>query len=562
MKLAIYKLKKLIFDEQHSVLSAASLIMVMIVVSRLLGLVRQRVLAHYFDVESLSLFFAAFRLPDTIFEVLVFGTFASAFIPVFSKSLKESKEKAWEIAGIVANWGGIIFLVLAGIVFVFAHPIYQILTPGFDLDDQVRIADLARILFVAQGFFVISYVLTAVLESSKRFFVPALAPLFYNVGIILSTIFLSERFGITAPVIGVVIGSILHFLIQLPLSFKLGFRFNRSLKITPEVKKIARLSLPRIAEVSFLQVAKFVELTLATLISAPAYTYFTFANTIQLLPVGLFGTSIAKAALPTLSSQSDDLSAFKKTLYETLNQVVFLMMPIVAFLMVARVPVVRLIFGTDIFTWDATVETSLVVSAFAIGIFSQAANSILARSFYALSDTKTPVIVSCTTLLINIIVDYVLVVIYKMPVWSLAFAFSLSSIIQSISLFVLITKRIHNGAKTALYVPILKSVIGGIVSGSIMFFILKFFDKSVWIKKLSFVTNLDLPFDKFVLDTRYAGNLLILTAIVGLIGVAVYIIVLKLLKSKELDVFVNLIRRMFVGQKFTPEIPLDSTNGS
>lgn len=562
MKSIIQRLSKFISDEQHSVLSAASLIMVMIVVSRLLGLVRQRVLAHYFDVESLSLFFAAFRLPDTIFEVLVFGTFASAFIPVFSKSLKESKEKAWEVAGIVANWGGIMFLILAGIVFVFAHPIYRILTPGFGLNDQIRIADLARILFIAQGFFVISYVLTAVLESSKRFFVPALAPLFYNIGIILSTIFLSEKYGITAPVIGVVVGSVLHFLIQLPLSFKLGFRFSRSLKITPEVKRIAKLSLPRIAEVSFLQVAKFVELTLATLISAPAYTYFTFANTIQLLPVGLFGTSIAKAALPTLASQSDDLPAFKKTLYETLNQVVFLMMPIVAFLMVARVPVVRLIFGTDIFTWDATVETSLVVSAFAIGIFSQAANSILARSFYALSDTKTPVIVSCTTLLINIIADYVLVVMYKMPVWSLAFAFSLSSIIQSVSLFVLITKRIHNGAKTALYIPILKSVAGGIVSGSVMFFLLKFFDKSVWIKKLSFVTNLDLPFDKFVLDTRYAGNLLMLTFVVGLIGVAVYIIVLKLFKSKELDVFSNLIRRMFVGQKFTPEIPLDSTNGS
>ena len=224
------------------------------------------------------------------------------------------------------------------------------------------------------------------------------------------------------------------------------------------------------------------ELTLASIISIPAYTYFTFGNTIQLLPVGLFGTSIAKAALPTLSAQSDDLPAFKKTLYETLNQVVFLMMPIVAFLMVCRVPVVRLIFGTDIFTWNATVETSLVVSAFAIGIFSQVANSILARSFYALHNTRTPVIISISTLTLNIILDYFLVVVYKLPVWSLAFAFSLSSIIQSVVLFVLITKKIHDGAKTALYLPILKSIIGGIFSGSTMFFILKFFDKSVWIK--------------------------------------------------------------------------------
>lgn len=553
MKLTIFKLKKLFSDQQHSVLSAATLIMVMIVASRILGLVRQRVLAHYFVAEELSLFFSAFRLPDTIFEVLVFGTFASAFIPVFTRTLKEDKshKKAWEIAGLVANWGGILFVILAAIVITFASPLYKLITPGFSDIDQTKIVLLARILFAAQGFFVISYVLTAVLESSKRFFVPALAPLFYNLGIIVFTILFSNEIGLMAPVLGVVVGAALHFLIQLPLAIKLGFRFNKSLKITPEVRQIAKLSLPRIIEVSFLQVTKFVELTLASLISVPAYTYFTFGNTIQLLPVGLFGTSIAKAALPTLARQADDLPAFKKTLFETLNQVIFLMAPIVAFLMVARVPVVRLIFGTDIFTWEATVETSLVVSAFAFAIFSQSINSILARSFYALSDTKTPVIVSVSTLILNIIVDYVLVIVYKLPVWSLAAAFSLSCIIQSIILFILITNRIHDGAKKTLYFPVLKMFFSAIVAGSVMYFILKFFDKSVWIKKLSFISNLDLPFDKFVLDTRYAGNLLILTFIVGLIGVAVYLIILKLLKSTELETFINLFKRMLQGQKFS-----------
>ncbi|EKE06367.1 MAG: integral membrane protein MviN [uncultured bacterium] len=551
LKTIFTKLKSLVFDQQHSVLSAASLIMVMIVASRLLGLVRQRVLAHYFISSDLSLFFAAFRLPDTIFEVLVFGTFASAFIPIFTSTLKDSKEKAWRTASIIANWGGVIFLVLAIIIIIFADPLYRIITPGFVFSDQARIADLARILFIAQGFFVISYVLTAVLESSKRFFVPAIAPLFYNLGMIFSTILFADKIGLYAPVIGVVVGSFLHLLIQLPFAIRLGFRFGRAFTLTQEVKKIARLSLPRILEVSFLQVTKFVELTLASIISIPAYTYFTFGNTIQLLPVGLFGTSIAKAALPTLSSQSDDLPAFKKTLYETLNQIVFLMMPIVAFLIVARIPVVRLIFGTDIFTWNATVETSLVVSAFAIGIFSQAANSILARSFYALHNTRTPVIVSVSTLMLNIILDYLFIVVYKLPVWSLAFAFSLSSIIQSILLFVLMTKRIHNGTKSSLYTPILKSVIGGTISGSVMYFILKFFDKSVWIKKLSFIANVELPFEKFVLDTRYTVNLLILTAIVGIIGVFVYIVVLKVLKSKELETFIGIFKKMLIGQKFT-----------
>jgi putative peptidoglycan lipid II flippase len=556
-KFVLKKFKSLFFGQQHSVLSAATLIMIMIVASRLLGLVRQRVLAHFFTPDNLSLFFAAFRLPDTIFEVLVFGTFASAFIPVFTKTLKENKfeghKKAWEVAGLVANWGGVLFVILATIVITFAHPLYRLITPGFNPSDQDKIVTLARILFAAQGFFVISYVLTAVLESSKRFFVPALAPLFYNLGIIIATFFFSKNLGLLAPTIGVVIGAGSHFLIQLPLAIKLGFRFSRSLKITPEVKKIAKLSLPRIIEVSFLQVAKFVELTLASLISIPAYTFFTFGNTIQLLPVGLFGTSIAKAALPTLARQADNLPAFKKTLFETLNQVIFLMAPIVVFLMVARVPVVRLIFGTDIFTWDSTVETSLVVSAFAFGIFSQAINSILARSFYALTDTKTPVIISISTLLVNIILDFIFVVKLHLPVWSLAAAFSFSSIIQSIVLFLLITKRIHNGAKQSLYIPIIKIFISSLISGSTMYFILKFFDKSVWVKKLSFIANMDLPFEKFVLDTRYAGNLLILTIFVGLIGISIYLIGLVLMKSKELETFKTLFKR-FVGGSSNTEV--------
>ncbi len=545
------KFKSLLFNQQHTVLSAASLIMVMIVFSRLLGLVRQRVLAHYFEPNELSLFFGAFRLPDTVFEVLVFGTFASAFIPVFTKTLKESKEKAWKIASIVTNWGAIIFLILTLIVVIFAHPLYRLITPGFNNLDQIIIADLARILFIAQGFFVISYVLTAVLESSKRFFVPALAPLFYNLGIIVFTILFADNFGLYAPVIGVIVGAFLHFAIQLPLAIKLGFKFTRDFKLTPEVKKIAKLSLPRIIEVSFLQIAKFVELTLASIISPAAYTYFMFGNTVQLLPVGLFGTSIAKAALPTLSAQSDNLQLFKKTLFETLNQIVFLMSPIVAFLMVARIPVVRLIFGTDIFTWESTVETSLVVSAFAVGIFSQAANSILARSFYALSDTKTPVLVSSVALLANVVLDYIFVIIYKFPVWSLALAFSLSSVVQSIVLFILIIKKIHNGVVNTLYIPILKSIFGGLVSGFTMFFILKFFDRSVWIKKLSFIGNLDIPFEKFVLDTRYATNLLLLTFAVGVIGVIVYVLILKILKSKELDTFIELIKKIVIGKRFT-----------
>ena len=542
--------KKILFSQQSSVLSAASIIMLMVVVSRVLGLVRQRTLAHFFAPSDLSLFFAAFRLPDLIFEVLVFGTFASAFIPVFSKALKKGEKNAWDIAAYVTNIGFLVFLVLALLVGAFASNLYGVLAPGFSGEHRDIIVTLTRILFAAQGFFVLSYVLTAVLESSRRFLIPAVAPLFYNLGIIVSTIALAPRLGLMAPTLGVVVGASLHFLIQLPLAYKLGFRFSRLIKITREVRNIGRLALPRVIEVSFLQISKSVELFLSSLLTSASYTYFTFGTTLQLLPVGLFGTSIAKAALPTLSRQADEPKEFKKTLYGALNQIIFLVLPISAALIVLRIPLVRLIFGTDIFSWEATVQTGMVVSAFALGVTFQAASALLARGFYALHDTRTPMFVSLVTITINIATDFILIKTFGLPAWGLAAGFSLAAFLQAVILFFLINRKVGNGKKREVIFPMVKSALAAFGSGSIMFLLLKIFDRSVWIKKLSFLGKIEstsiFPFEKFVLDTRYTLNLLALTIFVVFVGVLTYILISLLFKSKEVWDFFNLVKRMII----------------
>lgn len=545
--------KKIFLSPQSSVLSAATIIMLMVVASRILGLVRQRVLAHYFAPNELSLFFAAFRLPDLVFEVLVFGTFSSAFIPVFAKALNKGNRDAWEIAGTVTNIGLSIFLVFAGFVIVFANNFYGLLAPGFSIDHREQIVAIARVLFAAQGFFVVSYVLTAVLESSRRFLVPALAPLLYNVGIILGTAILAPRMGLMAPAVGVVIGALSHFLIQLPLAIKLGFRFIPRIRITDEVKKIGKLALPRVIEVSFLQVARTAELFLASLISTASYTYFTFGNTLQLLPVGLFGTSIAKAALPTLARQADTPAAFRRTLFGALYQVSFLVFPIATVLIVLRIPIVRLVFGTDIFSWEATVQTSMVVSAFALGVFFQAASSLMARGFYALHDTRTPVAISLGAIILNVSLDFVLIKGFSLPVWGLAAAFSFSSFFQATFLFFLLNKKIDDGVSFKAVWPIAKAVLASLGAGSVMYFLLKIFDRSVWIKQLSFLGKMEgvrnIVFEKFVLDTRYTINLLILTVFVVFVGGVVYLGLSFIFKSKELAYFTGIIKKTIIGRK-------------
>ncbi len=554
--------KKIILEPQGSVLSAATLIMFMIVISRILGLVRQRTLAHFFTPDDLSLFFAAFRLPDMIFEVLVFGTFSSAFIPVFSKALKKGNGKAWEIATSVLNIGMILFAVFAILMAIFANQIYGIFAPGYSLADREKIVYIARFLFAAQGLFVMSYVLTGVLESLRHFLIPSLAPLFYNLGIIVGAILFSKDMHLMGPTIGVIIGAFSHFLIQLPVAMKLGFRFKPKIRLDEDVKTIGRLALPRLLEVGFLEVSKVVELFFSSLLSTASYAYFTFGNTLQLLPVGLFGTSIAKAALPTLSRDADDIEKFRKTLLSSLYQLIFLALPVSVFLIVLRIPVVRLVYGTEIFSWTATVQTGYVLSAFAVGVVFQAAISLLSRAFYAQNDTKTPVVISITCILSIIIMDFIFIKILKVEVWGLAMAFTIGSIFQSSVLFYLLNKRYVKMRYKPLTKPFLKSFIASFLAGSSMFLILKIFDRSVWVKRLSFLTKIDatknLPFEKFVLDTRYTVNLLILTAIVTLIGVLVYIFISAFLKSEELGVFLNLIKRTFIKRQISP-IPQKET---
>lgn len=542
--------KKIINSQQNNVLSAASLIMVMIVASRVLGLIRQRVLANYFAPGDLSLFFAAFRLPDTIFEVLVFGTFSSAFIPVFTKALKNGEKRAWEIAGRVVTIGLLIFGVAAIIFAIWAPQIYNIIAPGFNDAQTKEIANLARILFAAQGFFVISYVLTGVLESLRRFLVPALAPLFYNFGIIFGTIILAPYLGLMAPAVGVVIGAFIHFLVQYPLSRKLGFRFIFDIKPDEGVKKIGKLALPRVIDLAFDQIGKTTELFLSSIISQASYTYYIFANTLQLLPVTLFGTSLAKAVLPLLSRADEDGKEFRRILLTAIYQSIFFTIPLAATLIVLRIPIVRLVYGTKIFDWEATVQTGIVLSVYSVGIVSQTLMSILSRAFFALHDTKTPVKISFLGLFLLVVGDFILVKGFGFPVWALAASFAFSTIIEAIILLILIQKKIGGIINKNFIWHFIKILISGSLAGSLMYFLIKFFDRWFWVKQVT-----SFPFEKFVLDTRYTGNLLILTGIVFVVGMASYIGLSLLFKIEEGKYLLQVLFRV-IAKKTKFGIPL------
>lgn len=522
--------KKIFLSEQNTILSAAAIIAVMTIASQILGLIRQRIVLHFFVPDQATLFFAALRLPELLFEVLVYGMFSSAFIPVFTKAFKKDEREAWQTAGRVVTIGLLVFAAFAVVFGIFAEQIYTIVAPGFSHEQIVVIARLARVLFLAQAVFIVSYVLTSVLESLRRFLIPALAPIFYNLGLIAGTLLLSPKIGLMAPTWGVVAGALIHLLIQLPLAWKLGFRFTRSIKPNDEVRAIAKLAAPRLADLSFQQLVDMTVLYFSSLISVASYTYFTLANSLQLAPVRLFGTSLAKAALPTLTREADEPEQFKRTLLKTLYQMFFFILPVSTIFIILRIPTIRIFFGTSIFDWNSTVETGMVLSAFAVGIPFQAAVALLARAFYAIHDTKTPVMISIVGDSLIIIGDFVLIKGLGLPTWALGAGVSLGALVETIILSILLTKKTGTFSNVSTVIPIFKSLLASVTSGAVMFFLLKFFDRWTWVTKL----RRPIPFENFVLDTSYTVNLVGLTVFVGIAGIVTYVVVSFILRSDEL----------------------------
>jgi putative peptidoglycan lipid II flippase len=230
--------------------------------------------------------------------------------------------------------------------------------------------------------------------------------------------------------------------------------------------------------------------------------------------------------------------------------------PSAVFLAVLRIPIVRLVFGAARFTWASTVETGYTLSAFCLGIFAQALIYLLTRAFYSLHDTATPVKVAVGSIFLNASLSFIFVLGLHWPIWSLALSYSISSILQALMLIVLLDRKVGGLVGKKIAYPFSKIVLASSVAGGTMFFLLKVFDYSVWHKNLSFLGRfgLTLPttFDRFVLDTRYTVNLLLLTVFVILVGILVYSTLAWLLKIEEVAVFSRLLKRLRKVREFLP----------
>lgn len=520
----------LILKRQTNILSAAFVIMATVILSQLLGLVRQRLLVSIFGAsDTLGIYLASSRLPDFLFQLIIAGALTSSFIPVFSEFLGKKKyEEAKKMASTLLVFGLGIFAVLGIILFIFAQEFSRLIAPGFTESQIMLMSQLTRIIIGGELLFIVGTFLSAILHSYSHFFIPGIASSLYNLGIISGVLILSSSFGIFSAAYGVLIGASIFVLAQIPLILRIGFSFKPTLSFnTPGVLEVVRLMWPRTLSIAVFQVGTIVTVALISFLPTPgrSYVIFDYAQTLAFAPVVLFGQAIAQAAFPILARERDRLEDFKTTFITSFFQMLYLVLPISVLFIVLRIPVVRLIYGAGQFDWEATVLTGTTLAFFSVSIFAQALIYLISRGFYALHDTRTPLIIGSITTALMILLGAFFVFVQKAGIESIAIAYSTATILNVLILFTFLDRKVGGFPKKSLFLSLGKIGVASAFTGIALY---------VPIKLL----------DQLVFDTTRTINLILLTGISSFLGLSFYLFLTWLFNVKEATYFLYLFKKV------------------
>jgi putative peptidoglycan lipid II flippase len=435
--------------------------------SAILGLVRDRLLAGRFGAGlELDVYFAAFRIPDFVYNILILGGLIVAFLPLLAEYFSRNREETWQMVNYVLNTLLFFLILISLILFLFAPWLIKWLFPGFGPEHQKSAIPLVRLLFLSPIFFGVSNLLSGILQYFQRFLVYSLTPILYNLGIIFGILFLAPKFGIFGVGIGVILGAFLHMAIQIPSAIKCGFsyKFLFDLKY-PAIIRIFKLMVPRVFGVAAQQINLIVITAIASIISSGAIAIFNFSNNLQSLPIGIIGTSFAVAIFPTLSKAwaQNQKEEFLKNFSTVFRQILFLTVPFSILIFIFRTQIVKIILETGQFSALDTKLTATCLGLFAFSIFAQSLIPLISRAFFSLQDTKTPTFIAIISVILNIILAFSFVWLLSFPnlltnfiesvfnlknieniaVIGLPLAFSISAVFQFILLFVFFKKKIN-----------------------------------------------------------------------------------------------------------------------
>ncbi len=432
---------------------AASVVMVGMALSSVTGLATTVLVSHSFGTgREIDAFYAANRLTEILFNLMAGGALASAFVPTFTGFLtRQDREGAWRLASAVGNLV-LLALSLTAALAALAAPwlVEHVLAPGFTDPGQITLTvSLLRVMLLSSIVFGVSGLVMGILNAHQHFALPALAPASYRLGWILGLVFLVPRWGIRGLAWGVVLGAVFHLLVQLPgLRGRQGrYHLNLGLQNT-SVREVGRLMAPRLLGVAVVQINFLVNTNLASRMSEGSLAAITFAFTLMIMPQAVIAQAIAIAALPTFSAQvaRGELAEMRTSLASTLRGVLFLSLPASVGLMVLRRPIIALALQHGAFGAGSTDLVAWALLWYAAGLVGHSLLEIVARAFYALHDTRTPVLVGAVAMSLNVVFSLAFAGLFQHIGWAphggLALANSLATALECLALLWLMRRRL------------------------------------------------------------------------------------------------------------------------
>ena len=511
------------------VLVTASLILtVAALVSRLLGWVRLLVIGSQFGASrELDAYFAAFRIPDAIFQLVVAGALSAALIPVFQGYRARGQEaEAWQLASSIINLVLIALAALSLLMAIFAPILVPIVAPGFDAPTTELTIRMTRVMLLSPVLIGMGAVVTGILNSHQQFTVPAIAPLLYNLAIIAAAIFLAPVMGVEGLAVGVAVGSLAHLAIQLPSLARVGQRYDLTIGLRhPGVRRVAWLMGPRMLGLAAGQLNFLVSTVLASGLPEGSLTAYNYAFQLSQIPVGVVGVSIAVALFPTLSQDAalGRIGDIRRQVANAVRVLVFVAAPLMAIMIVLREPLTAVFYQYGAFTEAAADRTASTLLFFAIGLVGHIVVHVLTRTFYAMQDTRTPVTWAIAAVTLN--VPLMALLVGPMGVEGLALALSISAVLEVLGLLWSLHRRIESVEEASILRSLMRAAVAGGASALLMLGALTLVEGSV----------------AGLLD-NVVGRLLALL-VLSAAGVATFMVVAAALRSPELAQLRAILRR-------------------
>jgi putative peptidoglycan lipid II flippase len=538
--------------ESNGINEAALLLGGFAFLSQLLGLIRDRMLAHFVGAgPMLDIYYAAFRIPDFLYISIASLASVTVLMPFMVNKMNNGPEGNKKAKIFLDNVFSafMIFMAVASIAIVILMPyLASYIAPGFSESQLKLLITVSQIMLLSPIFIGLSNLIGTVTQLFKNFFIFSLSPVFYNLGILTGIFFFYPKLGVYGLALGVVIGAILHLLIQLPAVAKYKFIPQFVSHIDwPEMWRVAKLSLPRTLALSCNSLAFIFLIAMASTLKAGSISLFTFSFNLQSVPVGIIGISYSVAAFPVLvrSFSIKDMDNFISHIIQAARQIIFWSLPAITLLIVLRAQVVRVILGSNTFTWFDTRLTAAAVALFVVSLTSQSLVLLFVRGYYAAGNTKKPVMINIFSSVVVIALAYLLIYVFRtypnilsqlevllrvkdVPgtiMLALPLAYALGSLLNFFLIWVLFKREFLLGISSQLWLTFIQSALGAIVMGIIAYLSLGIFDN---------IFNL----------TTFWG-IFLQGFISGVIGIIAGVLVLLVLKNKELSSLINTLSHKF-----------------